>query len=84
MNIEKIFEQCANIEPFDEECYKLLNKIMSIVSPMKFDSEFASDEELDRLEAELDRFNRRSQESDTLVRTVTNLEPYKTNRFIFI
>jgi len=84
MNINKIFEACDDIDPFDVECSKLLDKIMSITSPMKFDSEFASDEELDRLEAELDRFNRRCPETDTLRRTLQELEPQKTSDFIFI
>lgn len=84
MNIKKIFESCVDIEPFDEECYTLLNKVMTISSPMKFDSEFVSDEQLDRLEAELDRFNIRSAESDILKNTIQILEPYKTSDFIFI
>lgn len=84
MNIKSIFEACADIEPFDEECHKLLDKIMSITSPMKFDSGFATEEELDRLEAELDRFNRRSAESETLRRTLEELAPQKTSGFIFI
>lgn len=84
MNIKKIFEECSDIEAFDEESYKLLEKLMSVSSPMKFDDEFASDEELDRLEAELDRFNRRSPEADTLRRAVRDLPPYQTGGFVFI
>ena len=84
LNIEKIFNRCVAIESFNEDCYTLLNKIMSINSPMKFDDEFASDEELDRLEAELDRFNRRSRQADVLRNTIRALAPSQTNRFIFI
>ncbi len=84
MNVEKIFKACADIEPFDQECRKLLDKVMSVSSPMKFDDEFATDAELDRLEAELDRFNRRSRESDTLRITVEGLPAYQTNSFVFI
>lgn len=84
MDVKKIFESCSDIEPFNSDCYELLEKVMSITSPMKFDDEFASEEDLDRLEAELDRFNMRSPEADTLRRTIQDLEPYQTNDFVFI
>ena len=84
MNIKSLFEACNDIEPFDEECYNLLNKIMSITSPMKFDNRFATEEELNKLESELDRFNRRSTESETLKRTIEDLTPQKISGFIFI
>jgi len=84
MNIAKIFEDCNDIEPFQTDCYKLLDKIMSITSPMKFDDEFASNEDLDRLEAELDRFNMRSPAADTLRQAVQELTPYQTGEFVFI
>ena len=84
MNVKLIFEACDDIIPFDEDCIKLLDKIMSITSPMKFDDRFATDEELDRLESELDRFNKRSPESNMLRQVVENLDPQKTSKFIFI
>lgn len=84
MNVKKIFDGCVNIDPFNQECKVLLDKIMSLSSPMKFDDEFASDEELNRLEAELDRFNRRSRESETFRYAIERLPAYKTNNFIFI
>jgi hypothetical protein len=84
MNVAKIFEGCVDIEAFDEECFKLLESLMSITSPMKFDDDFATDEQLDRLEAELDRFNRRSREADTLRQAIQDLAPYQSNRFTFI
>lgn len=84
MNVEKFFNGCVDIDPFDSECSKLLDKVMSVTSPMKFDADFASNEELDRLEAELDRFNIRSTESELLYQILRDLKAAQSSRFIFI
>ena len=84
MDVKKIFDDCSDTESFDKESYKILEEVLSVSSPMTFDDEVASDAELDRLEAELDRFNRRSPEADTLRRTVQDLPPYQTGEFVFI
>lgn len=84
MNIKKVFENCVETEPFSENCYNLLNRIMSISSPVKFDNEFASEEELNNLESELDRFNIRNEVSNTLRTVLEGLQPHRTNDFTFI
>jgi len=84
MDIKNIFDSCVSLDPFNLESYSLLEKIMSITSPMKFDDSFASNEELDRLEAELDRFNLKSSEAEILRKIIWELEPKQTNNFVFI
>lgn len=84
VNVGKIFEQCVAIEGFNENCHELLDRVMELSSPMMFDDDFASDADLDRLVAELDRFNRRSREADALRRAVESLPAHQTNRFVFI
>ena len=84
MNIEKFFDRCTEIGSFNEDCLELLNKVMSITSPMKFDDDFASDDEMDQLEAELDKFNVRSEETQLFHTIINSAKARRSSRFVFI
>jgi hypothetical protein len=84
MNIEKIFKECVNVEGFNNESKQLLDRLMAIATPMSFDDDFATDAQLDALITEMDRCNTVSSEADRLVSAVERLEPYQSNRFVFI
>lgn len=55
MNPKYIFDNCDELREFDVDCKELLDKIMTIKTPMSFDDDFATDAELQALEDELDR-----------------------------
>lgn len=84
MEINKLFESCPSLGDFDEESLTLLKEIMSLTSPMKFDNEFASDEQLDKLIEELDRFNKRGNRSDEFRYVLETIKTCKSNKFSFI
>jgi hypothetical protein len=84
MNVNKFFEALVHIDTFNEESLKLLENIMNIDSPMKFDDDFASDENLDKLELELDRVNRVAPQVNLFKNAINRLEPCKTDGTIFI
>lgn len=84
MKVEEFFNRCPSQDPFDEDSLKLLNKIMSISSPMKFDDAFASEEQLDKLIEDLDKFNIVSNTSYRLLRAIQSVRAYQSNKFVFI
>lgn len=84
MDISKVFEACQEIEPFSENAKELLKRIMAISSPMDFDNEFATDEQLEFLVSELNRFNTFSRISQTLQSVIRHLPAVKTSSDIFI
>lgn len=82
-NVVDIFEKLTD-NKFNEECLTLLNKIMSISSPMDFDDEFASEEELDLLISEMDRFNLISTRINLLRKAIDLAKPCESSDVVFI
>jgi hypothetical protein len=84
VNIELLFNNCPEVAGFSEGCQALLEKLMTITSPMDFNNDFASDEELDRLEQELDRLDTKNPNVESFKKIVVDLKEKKANGFIFI
>lgn len=76
MDIRSLFNSLRESPPFSEESQNLLERIMELDNPVDFNEEFASDEELDRLEDELDA---REQEAPAIkkFKTITISLPSK-------
>jgi len=84
MNVEKMFDQLVHVDFFDEKCLELLNKIMELDNPMKFDDAFASDDDLDKLEDELERLETRAPQAVRFKQIVHGLAPCKVPDLPFI
>ncbi len=84
VNIDVIFEECEHIEPFDKECLILLERVMSVDNPMRFDDDFATDEQLNHLETQLDLFGQKTPQASRFKRVVAELDSYVTNTVQFI
>jgi hypothetical protein len=54
MNLQNFFEVIPEAQTMADDMKELLNKLMEIDSPMDFDDDFATDEELEALESALD------------------------------
>jgi hypothetical protein len=54
VNVEELFESLGESNSSTEEQTELLNKIMELETPLDFDDDFATEEELDLLESTLD------------------------------
>lgn len=84
VNIERLYENCPEMNGFDESCQALLEKLMTVTSPMDFGDDFASDEELDRLEQELDRLDVRNPNIVKIKQIVMGLKAKQALGTIFI
>ena len=56
MNINNFFENVNESGTFSPPLQELLDKLMAIKNPMDFTNEVATDEQLEALEDEMDRF----------------------------
>ena len=83
-DITKLFEELVHVEVFDTECLELLEKVMNLDNPMKFDDAFATEEQLIRLEGELDRFDNSIPQSLLLKKVIHGLRPNTTDSVLFI
>jgi hypothetical protein len=54
INIDKMYKNCSMTPGFTQEDQDLLDKMLTISTPMDFNDDFASNEDLDRLEKLLD------------------------------
>lgn len=84
MDVTKMFEQLTHTDFFSEDSLKLLNKIMKIDNPMKFDDAFASDEDLNKLEEELSGLETRTPRAREFKNAVLQLPPCKAPDISFI
>lgn len=83
MNIKRIFDNCNTLEEFG--AFKvLLNKIMTIKTPMYFDDDFASEEELVELENELDRIAELIPIAFSFKRAIITLPAIRSTKVNFI
>ena len=74
-NVNKLFGELTHIDPFDKESLALLERVMGLDNPMRFDDDFASDEDLDKLEDELDNLDRKTPRANSFKNVVVELEP---------
>lgn len=84
MNVRKIFDGCEEIKGFDPNAKTLLDKIMNIKTPMGFDDEFATDEELQTLEEELDRGHSYAPQILNVKRVISKLPAIRSFKVNFI
>jgi hypothetical protein len=84
ISIDKVFEGLIHIDPFDKESLELLERMMTLDNPMRFDDDFASDEALDKLEHELERVDRRTPRANSFKKTIEGLGPCRTSGAVFI
>ena len=82
LNVEAVFELCKEEEGFDPEKKKLLDRLLTIKSPMNFD--FATDEELDALVEEMDREAAKGERSQTLRNVLLSARARRSRRRGFI
>ena len=83
-NVSKMFGKLTHIDPFDKESLELLERMMTLDNPMRFDDNFATNDALDKLEQELDRVDRRTPAANSFKRVVEELGPCRINGVIFI
>jgi len=84
VSIDVIFTECVHIESFSEECRVLLERVMSVDNPMRFDDDFATDEQLNHLETQLDLFDQKTPQASQFKRAVEGLDSCITNTIQFI
>lgn len=84
MNLNDMFDSMAETRTLPEESERLLERIMVLSSPMKFDAAFASDEELDRLEQELENAAHLQPKVQDMIYTVLGLKAIVSNKAVFI
>ena len=82
--MDELFESCTAVEPLNEVAQNLLTKIMNINNPMTFNEEFASDEDIQTLERELERLDISSTRWEEFRRTVGELDPHVVEDIMFI
>jgi len=84
INIDEIFEGCLQTQEFDKDSAELLEKVLSIKSPMKFDEQFASDDHLDLLLSEMERMDIRKPHMEKLKNLIHSIKPSRSLQLKFI
>lgn len=84
MDINDLYESMTETRALTQESEELLIKLMSLSSPMKFGADFATDEQLDRLEQELENTAHLQPRVQEVIYTVLGLKPVTSNRAVFI
>jgi hypothetical protein len=84
IDIDDVFEECVHTEPFSKECLELLERIMNIDNPMRFDDSFTTDKQLNQLEEELECLDRKSPRIHSFRDIVVNARPCLTDSKLFI
>lgn len=83
-NIDELFEDLPEKYAFSPELQGLLDNIMSIKNPMDFDESFATNEQLDALEDELDRLESRMPELHKVIAIIRNTKATESDKPSFI
>jgi len=84
INLNDLYEMMAETRTLTQESEELLNKLLSLSSPMKFDASFATDEQLDRLEQELENTAHLQLQVQEMIYTVLGLRAVVSNKAVFI
>lgn len=84
INLSEFYTKCIEIGTLSERSQELIDKIMSMSNPMKFDNDLATDEELDTLEHDLDRIYSREPNVNKFKGLLINLKPVKSSGLTFI
>lgn len=84
INLNDLYDSMAESRALTLESEELLSKLLSISSPMKFDADFATDEQLDRLEQELENTAHLQPRVQEVIYTVLGLKAVASNRAVFI
>lgn len=84
MNIDKLFENLPDEADFNPELQDLLNRIIAITNPMDFDNDFATDEQLEALENEMDRLETKMPELLKFIDAIKKMKASESTAPIFI
>lgn len=84
INIDNFYENCLAIDDITKKANILLEKILNIKNPMKFDDNFASEEDLESLEKMLDNTYSRNLSLNNFKEIFKELKPVKALRINFI
>lgn len=80
MNVEEFFNSLVEINSLSAEQRELIDKMMSLETPMSFDDDFATDEELDALENIMDAAEREAPSYITLKEVISQLPAQISNK----
>lgn len=83
MNVSNLFENVSDVS-VNNELQDLLNRIMAITNPMDFDDDFATDEQLEALEDEMDRLESRMPELLKFLEAIKKTKASETTTLVFI
>jgi hypothetical protein len=84
INLDDLYDSMAETRALTLESEELLNKLLSLSSPMKFDAAFATDEQLDRLEQELENTAHLQPRVQEMIYTVLGLRAIASSKAVFI
>ena len=84
INLDGLYDSMAETRALTLESEELLNKLLSLSSPMKFDAAFATDEQLDRLEQELENTAHLQPRVQEMIYTVLGLRAIASSKAVFI
>jgi len=84
INLNDLYESMTETRTLAPESEELLGKLLSLSSPMKFDDDFATDEQLDRLEQELENTAHLQPKVQEMIYIVLGLKPVTSNKAVFI
>jgi acyl carrier protein phosphodiesterase len=84
LDLNEIYNFMTETKTISQEAEELLDRIMSISSPMKFDANFATDEQLDSLTQALEGIISLLPKTENLIFSVLELESIVSNEANFI
>jgi hypothetical protein len=84
LDLNEIYDSMTETRTISQEAEELLDRIMSISSPMKFDANFATDEQLDSLTQALEDIISLLPKTENLIFSVLDLESIVSNEANFI
>jgi hypothetical protein len=84
LDLNEIYNSMTETKTISQEAEELLDRIMSISSPMKFDANFATDEQLDSLTQALEGIISLLPKTENLIFSVLELESIVSNEANFI
>ena len=84
LDLNEIYNSMTETKTISQEAEELLDRIMSISSPMKFDANFATDEQLDSLTQVLEGIISLLPKTENLIFSVLELESIVSNEANFI
>jgi len=83
-DVSKIFDSLTEITDIEQRCNSLLESLVNIKNPMKFDDNFATDEQLNQLEIYLDNKLVGNAEAESFKNIINSLPPALVQGFVFI